>query len=147
MAPLTGRKAHSSVTESPQKARPIVSGLAFGSVSSMRSAMGEMPEAVADRALEYYRAQPIPERRPAAGDVRVDPLGYVWMARYRGLPGRTPVSAWEIFDAEGRWLGSLETPAWKRILEIGEDYVFAVVADELDVEHPTLFPLQRIPSG
>ena len=113
----------------------------------LRAAMGEMPEAVADRALEYYRAQPIPERRPAAGDVRVDPLGYVWMARYRGLPGRTPVAEWEIFDEEGRWLGSLETPTWKRVLEIGEDYVFAVVADELDVEHPTLFPLQRSPAG
>ncbi len=45
-----------------------------------------------------------------------------------------PPDRWTVFDPDGRWLGSVETPAGLAITEIGEDYVLGIArVDERSV--------------
>jgi hypothetical protein len=54
-------------------------------------------------------------------------------------------SVWEIFEASGRFLGSLELPPRFEPFEIGGDYVLGVLKDELDIEHLQLLALTKPP--
>ncbi len=85
----------------------------------------------------------IPERRPAYSDLLIDAEGCLWAARYFGRRvGDTPVD-WEVFAAEGRWLGTVRTPARFTVFQIGSDYILGVLRDELEVEHVQLLRLTR----
>ncbi len=88
-------------------------------------------------------ALPDPATRPAYAQLEVDATGAVWAAAHRALADTLGPTAWELFDAEGRWLGATELPRTLRVLEIGDDWVLAVHPDALDVERVQLLPLRR----
>jgi hypothetical protein len=71
----------------------------------------------------------------------VDALGYLWVEDYRGAD--EDVHWWTVFDAQGRAVTRLETPARTRVLEIGVDHLLGRTLDELDVESLTLWGLTR----
>jgi hypothetical protein len=102
--------------------------------------LGNVPPEV--RASAARRVAAIPHRSPlpSFGEIRVDQLGYVWVAQFR-LPGQP--AEWDIFDASGVWAGSLRVPDGLEIHEIGADYLLGVATDELGVERVDLYPLQR----
>ena len=50
---------------------------------------------------------------------------------------------WSVFDREGRWLGSVETPAGLSVREIGEDYLLGTWKDDVGVEHVRVHRLDR----
>jgi hypothetical protein len=80
-----------------------------------------------------------PETKPAYGRLVVDSEGNIWVAGYTHRyidPG-----AWDIFDREGVYLGSVETPEFGRVFEIGPDHVIGVWADELDMEQVKVYGL------
>jgi hypothetical protein len=52
-------------------------------------------------------------------------------------------SRWEVFGADGEWLGAVFTPERFAVMEIGADYVLGVFRDEMDVEHMQLLRLIR----
>ena len=54
---------------------------------------------------------------------------------------------WTVFDAEGRVLGFVETPEELEVYEIGEDYLWGRVTDELGVASVQLWPLERSGGG
>ncbi len=64
-------------------------------------------------------------------DVLVDALGNVWVGHYH-FPGAI-TEQWEVFDAAGVWLGSVDTPSGFEVHQIGVDRVIGVAKDELDV--------------
>jgi hypothetical protein len=51
---------------------------------------------------------------------------------------------WDVFDAEGRFLGSLRLPERFRITRITDDWVVGVQQNELDVERVTRLRLLRL---
>ena len=52
-------------------------------------------------------------------------------------------NAWDVFSADGAWLGRVHTPGRFRVLEIGSDYMLGVRKDDLDVEHVQVLALTR----
>ncbi|HEX2188703.1 MAG TPA: hypothetical protein VHG51_07370 [Longimicrobiaceae bacterium] len=93
---------------------------------------------MSERLLE---ATPFPRTKSAFADMRVDGEGAVWLREHAigsDGPGR-----WTVFDPEGALLGTVETPAGLRVLEIGGDYLLGVWRDELDVEHVRLYRLDK----
>lgn len=84
---------------------------------------------------------PFPEAMPAYSDIRADAEGNLWVGEYRRPGDEQP--RWNVFDPDGRWLGSLETPPRFEIYEIGADYVLGRHSDELDVESVRLYDLEK----
>jgi hypothetical protein len=100
-----------------------------------------------DRSPPWFRAAvatlPTPSTRPAYSQLLVDPEGAVWLAPYRGRSERGVPMPWQVFSAEGEWLGAVMFPERMRVREIGLDYVLGVRLDEDDIEHIQLLPLRR----
>ncbi|MDX1395655.1 MAG: hypothetical protein R3195_14830 [Gemmatimonadota bacterium] len=87
---------------------------------------------------------PRPGSRPAYERFLEDFEENLWVAMYdpdhanRGLPAS---DRWVVFDREGRWLGSVDTPPGLAITEIGSDYVLGIARedDRSVVRRHTLF--------
>jgi hypothetical protein len=104
-------------------------------------------EAGEDRAMteRLLAATPFPQTKSAFTAMVVDAEGAVWLREHATSedgPGR-----WTVFDTEGALLGTVETPAGVRVLEIGGDYLLGVWADDLDVQHVRLYRLDKSGAG
>ena len=87
---------------------------------------------------------------PAHGRMMVDRTGAVWLERYTpSAPTggwnatRDEPSVWEVYDADGVWLGPVELPGDFIAREVGADYVLGLWRDENDVEFVRLYELSR----
>ena len=90
-----------------------------------------------------YRSVPVAEYFPAFTSIMSDALDHLWVREY-DLPGEErPAPLWTVFDAEGRVLGYVETPAGLSIYEIGADYILAKAVSELGVESVQVWSLER----
>jgi hypothetical protein len=93
---------------------------------------------------EYYEHLaafvPYPDQRAPYGDLVVDTEGCLWMSEYHHT---RPPASWDVFDAEGHWLGEITVPRGFQVFEVGEDYVLGVASDELDVEYVRMYGLVR----
>jgi hypothetical protein len=70
---------------------------------------------------------------PAYRNIVVDRLGEIWV--------ETWTRGWDVFNRNGRWLGSLELPGTP--LDIGRDYVIVTSTDTTGVEILQLHDLFR----
>lgn len=84
------------------------------------------------RSIERYRELPLPESLPGYTNVRFADTGEIWAARYaiRGAP----MLRWDVFAADGVYLGRVAVPASFRIEEISRGEALGVATDELGVE-------------
>jgi 6-bladed beta-propeller len=62
--------------------------------------------------------------------------------RYTPPPGDVPETYW-VFDAQGRWLGQVETPAELAVRSVEQNRVTGVWRDELDIEHVRVYRLNK----
>ncbi|MEJ2239140.1 MAG: hypothetical protein P8X82_12650, partial [Gemmatimonadales bacterium] len=88
----------------------------------------------------------VPDKKPAYSELLVDARGCVWAAEHVGeLTGWLAMDPrkWEVFSADGEWLGSVLSPRRFTVFEIGDDYVLGVFRDDVDVEHVQLLRLHR----
>ena len=84
---------------------------------------------------------------PAFGLLGAGPSGSVWVQRIRSAADmaggededfdvqNVGSPEWEVFDAEGRYLGVVELPARFTPAKITEDAVYGIWLDELDVQY------------
>ncbi len=76
----------------------------------------------------------------------MDQTGAVWLEEHRGeftnLLSSEP-RAWNVFSADGDWLGEVLLPGRFTVYEIGSDYILGVRRDEFRVEHPQVLRLER----
>jgi len=84
---------------------------------------------------------PLPENLPFTRAILVDESDHIWVEEYRAPWESEPT--WQVFDAEGRWLGGVRTPPRLRIYEIGADYLLGAWRDELNVEYVRRYALDR----
>jgi hypothetical protein len=84
---------------------------------------------------------PIPSTLPAFDALEADPAGHLWVME---ASARTDLPrTWSVFDRDGRWLGTVETPAEVTVREIGDDYVLGTWRDALGVEHVRVHSLVK----
>ena len=84
---------------------------------------------------------PRPEFVPASQSVLVDDGGAVWVQQYQ-LPW-VVVVAWDVFDAQGRWITQVSLPDGFHALHISADAVVGVMRDADDVEQVQVYRLTR----
>ncbi len=94
-----------------------------------------------------------PDSHPAHARLIVDATGVLWVERPQTEPpwsesidyNRVPAhpGEWDLFAADGAWLGSVRVPARFRVMDIGPDYVAGVSKDALDVERVQVWDLHR----
>lgn len=92
---------------------------------------------------EIVSMLPAPDSRPAYGDLLIDSDGYFWAGEFQSRRTLDQPRRWEVFEPEGRWLGSLQTPARFTVFEIGSEYILGRIYDALDVEHVQVLDLHR----
>lgn len=92
----------------------------------------------AGKALEGIE---IPERIPAFERMMVDDGGNLWVQR-TPWPGAVP-SEWDVYDADGKTLGTVRMPASFRATHIGGDFVLGVWTDEDGVEYVRMYGLTK----
>jgi hypothetical protein len=107
--------------------------------------MQGLPPEVAARVKEMQRTQRdrVPQRAtlPAFAQLLVDGAGNLWVRDPR--PIEDEPHRWSVFDAEGGWLGTVETPAELTVRQIGTDWVLGTAKDEMDVEHVRMYRIQK----
>jgi hypothetical protein len=84
---------------------------------------------------------PLPEYVPVAEALFVDGAGRIWVQRTR-LPWDT-VTAFDLLDAAGTYLGRVTMPPKFTVFQIGTDWVLGRARDENDVEQVQLYRLTR----
>lgn len=96
------------------------------------------------RARAAARMQALPHRAtlPILNSMLADANDNLWVERYQ-VPGRGVEGAWDVFDGDGRWLGTVPMPTGLRVVDIGRDYILGVVKDEMEVEQVWIYRLLR----
>ena len=90
-------------------------------------------EASIRQMVANYQDMPIPTSLPAYTDLRIADNGEVWARRF-SLRGAS-LSRWDVFGAEGQYLGRAEVPASFIVEEVSRGQVVGVSRDEFGIEH------------
>ncbi|MDZ4674994.1 MAG: hypothetical protein SGI84_11105 [Gemmatimonadota bacterium] len=140
--------------------RPVSAGDVAEYRTRSANAPGEdgkpAPEGLRALRERMAAAQVFAEQFPAFSKMLLDRQGNLWVLEYEpweDAPDRwglvriwTPSgdTRWDVFQPDGRWLGSVTMPPLFVPLEIGADYVLGLVRDQDDIEqvrkHPLLKP-------
>ena len=83
-----------------------------------------------------------PDSVPGHSTVHVTPRGEI-LSRHFSLWESPASSLFDVFDVEGRWLGTLRLPPRFRLIEVGEDYLLGLQFDDDDVATLQVFGLER----
>jgi hypothetical protein len=94
-----------------------------------------------DRTLVTAAGSSFPPELPGFVELRATPDGHLWGKRFVA-PG-TEANRWGVFAPDGTFLGHLELPAGFQLLDVGQDYVLGVSADELGVQRAYLYDIVR----
>jgi hypothetical protein len=92
-----------------------------------------------------FREIPVPDSVPAIGALLHGAADRLWVGRRHGQSWTArPVSDYDVFAPDGRWLSSVRLPDdARRLLEAGEDYVLVSAQDEFDVQYVRLYQVVR----
>ena len=82
----------------------------------------------------------VPATAPAYDRVLTDPDGYLWVLDFSA----DPIAArhWSVFDPDGRWLGTVETPAGFRLEAAGRDEVVGLWRDADGMDHLRVYRIE-----
>src|SRR5690606_30753570 len=80
-------------------------------------------------------AIPPPSTFPPYAAIVAEADGHVWVRDFIWPEDETTRQEWQVFDPEGRWLGSITMPAGFSAMRIEADEVLGIYRDDMDVEH------------
>lgn len=89
-----------------------------------------------------FREFPVAETVPAYRSIELDHDGNIWVEDF--LPTHA-AKTYQVFTADGIWLGGVGVPFALKPLDIGRDYLLGLWRDSLDVEHVRLHELIKEP--
>jgi hypothetical protein len=97
-----------------------------------------------------------PERLPAITALRAGPDNTLWVQRMGSIAGIDPFAVnasdrtgwlggplWDVLDARGRFLGTVELPERFHLLHVTDRALYGVLKDAEDVEHVVRLDLER----
>ena len=96
--------------------------------------------------FEQFDQLPHRSTLPVHGHMLADRAGNVWLPRFTPAlaaiywPPDVAVT-WDVYGADGAWLGGVAMPARFWPFEIGQDWVLGLWRDEMDVEYVQLYGL------
>lgn len=111
---------------------------------------GEVPEG-GEELARAIREAPEPERLAAFGRFFVGRGGRIWIQRDRPDPAGSgglwgvPGARYDVFDADGRYLGAVEAPPGARLQAASGDTVWALAFGELDQASVVAYELRTSP--
>jgi hypothetical protein len=119
-------------------------------MATARDSLGRLAERFGAGPIDYSR---IPRVKPAFQTFVVDNQGYVWVVQTARVGSRSPDLTFDIFDPEGRYLGSVpleigtsRREKWSLVQWIPPqivDYRLVVtVRDETDVQHVVVYEIE-----
>ena len=97
---------------------------------------------------------------PAYRTFRHGPRGTLWVQQVRPIGALTPEEVeaeegvypwpygstkWDVFDAEGRYLGVVDIPGDPKLILFYGDRLYGVWKDELDVQHLVVMEIDGLP--
>jgi hypothetical protein len=95
-----------------------------------------------ERSLSRFSVDPN-EPLPLFGTLHGDDQGRAWLGEH--VPSRrASPRQYDVVDAAGRWLGSVELPHGSRILDIRGDKVLAAFMDDMDVTGIVVYRIQYL---
>jgi len=109
--------------------------------STMAQQLADLPQSRRPGYRSFLEEAGLPDTKPAYLHLLPDRAGNLWVSEFARYP--TPPGEWTIFDADGRWLGSVIMPPDFRPYEIGADWILGVERDEMDVQRVKLYPLVK----
>lgn len=135
----------------PFTARPVTESDREAILDALRGLMEEqgLPAAVVDQVIS---GQDFAESYPAFASLLVGPDGTLWVQRIRTgeeLGGSgfdvqdLGSSEWEVFDADGRYLGVVSIPERVQPMLIREDEIYGLARDDLDVQTVVRLGIRR----
>lgn len=113
-----------------------------GDVARMREPDPESDPGSTEMFNRVLDAIPPPAHFPAYEDIEVEADGHVWIREYV-WPDEGAAQEWQVFDPEGRWLGSVTMPPGFTPLTIETDEVLGIFRNDMDVEHLHAYRLSR----
>src|SRR5690606_34278562 len=87
-------------------------------------------------------AIPTPDSLPAVYGMVVTPAGELLVQR-RGLLRTQPVSTWDVFGADGAFLGEIRIAGHVRLISVGSDHLLAMRRTEDDAWLVEVYGLRR----
>jgi len=97
-----------------------------------RSLLSEIEDMAVRRSIEQLWqgwTGSLPESRPTASELLLDPSGNVWVLEF-AVAGDDR-QTWQVFSPDGRWLGGVDAPPGLRILAVTGDRVIGLGSDRL----------------
>lgn len=91
---------------------------------------------------ELIAALEVPDSVPGHAGLYMAPGGEIVSRRWGHWHPAVP-SQFDVFDADGRWLGALELPAKFRLIEVGTNHLLGVQFDEDDLPSVVVYGLER----
>lgn len=129
----------------PRERRPVTESDQQGMLDMLREAMTQQgaPPAAAEQFLSMVE---FAEFYPAFATLTAGPAGQLWVQRIRSAeslaelggefdPTDLGADEWDIFDAQGRYLGVLTLPARFTPFHAEGRTIYGVTKDDLDVQH------------
>lgn len=103
-----------------------------------------------ERFRQGWRGTPRAPHLPILRSIHVDAAGHLWLQPYYVAGAEPP--PFQILAPDGAWLGSVSLPPGLHrafiqyqapYMEIGDDYVLGVWADELDVPYVRMYRINK----
>jgi len=110
--------------------------------------LGQVPPEQASPMRDRLQGMPHAPRMPAHAEVLVSPEGVIWVGEYPGpeaeLPtGRGSVTRqWVVFGSDGVIRERIQTPRGFMPVSLGEDLVWGVYHNDLDMESVRAYPVR-----
>ncbi len=92
---------------------------------------------------EILRALPFPETRAAFTELKLDPVGNVWLKTGGYLANSEAPDEWTVFSPNGEMLGILSLPKDFTVLAINNDEILGVWEDRMGVEFVRVYELSK----
>jgi len=139
------------VVTRPFTPRPVTESDRESILDALRGLMEEqgLPAGVVDQVVS---GQDFAESYPAFASLLVGPDGTLWVQRIRtgdelGGPGfdmqDLGSSEWEVFDADGRYLGVVTMPERVQPMLIRDEAIYGLARDDLDVQTVVRLGIRR----
>jgi hypothetical protein len=120
----------------------------------MRSDLRRVNPTMTEERLEQFVAEQIQGvrfdatvPRPLFRDLRGDGAGGVWMSEFVPVLGFVSLPRYQVVDADGTWLGTVDMPARFRLLDVAHGLALGALTDELGVESVAVFEVFSPPAG